>query len=354
MKHLTKWIGKLLFVAMAIALIVYAASRTLDFVNSTLGENDQVIGYLALFATTGGALAWLAVFLWSSEGIAQKGIALVMIIIDVIGEITLFTIDTLLTSGTNGLTAALAPEEIRLTVLGMSALIGFNIVAIFAFHIMDVENLENIENHFAEWKIKTAIQKAKAAKAESIADEIAEREAENFGKIQKAKDRSDKTEDERTVREVFEGLGSLFSKPSKSEGLPLAAVDTVGLPKLKEETQTNPQIGGLYNAFREGVAQGLGVDSSDLKSPLDAAARVLSQAKDEAQYLCKWCGSTRKESELFLSRDGKHKICGKLGCGGRVEEVKPAAQAEKPFREDTPEEWHGGMQDPSTGEWYGI
>ena len=85
MTHLTKWIGKLLFIVMGIALIVYAASRTLDFVNSTLGADDQVIGYLALFATTGGALAWLAVFLWSSEGITQKGIALVMIIIDVRG-----------------------------------------------------------------------------------------------------------------------------------------------------------------------------------------------------------------------------------------------------------------------------
>jgi hypothetical protein len=332
MKHLTKWIGKLLFVVMAGALIAYAASRTLDFVNSTLGAGDQIVGYLALFATTGGALAWLAVFLWNSEGIAQKGIALVMICIDVLGEITLFTVDTLMTSGANGLTVALAPEEIRLTVLGMSFLIGINIIATFAFHIMDAENLENIEAHFSEWKIKQAIQKAKAAKAESIADEIAEREAELYGAAQKAKDRSDKTTPEKTAREIFGEIGSLFSRAEKSKDLPIAAAETVGLPTVKPQEKRKL----LY------------------KTP---EAKEKPKGKDEKKYLCKWCGSVRLESELFLSRTGTHKICGKLGCGGRVEEVQPA-KAEKPFqdqqKDDQPEEWHGGMQDPTTGEWYGI
>jgi len=274
MTHLTKWIGKLLFIVMGIALIVYAASRTLDFVNSTLGADDQVIGYLALFATTGGALAWLAVFLWSSEGITQKGIALVMIIIDVLGEITLFTIDTLLQSGKNGLTATLAPEEIRLTVMAMSALIGLNIIATFAFHIMDTENMAALEKHFrdqkekaANDKIEDAITDAKVARAESIADEIAQREADVYAKAQKVQDRADKTMPEKTAREIFEGIGSLFSRKEKSEGLPLAAADTVGIPELKE--------------------------------------------------------------------------------------AKPA-QADKPFREDTPEEYHGGFEDPDTGEIWGV
>ena len=234
MKHLTKWIGKLLFVLMAGALIVYAASRTLDFVNSTLGAEDQIIGYLALFATTGGALAWLSVFLWNSEGIAQKGIALVMIVIDVGGEIALFTVDTLMQSGLNGLTVALVPEEVRLTVLGMSFLIGVNIISTFAYHIMDAENLAAIEEHFADWKIKQAIQKAKTAKAESIADEIAEREAEVYGQAQKAKDRKDHSLPEKTAKEVFGSVKSFFKGNGTSEDLPLAAADTVGLPELRD------------------------------------------------------------------------------------------------------------------------
>ena len=92
MKDLSKWIGKLMFWGMAIALITYAASRTLDFVSNTLPQEDRMVGYLALAATTIGAIAWLLTFLQNSEGIAQKGIALVMSVLDVGGEIVLFTV----------------------------------------------------------------------------------------------------------------------------------------------------------------------------------------------------------------------------------------------------------------------
>ena len=231
MKNLIEWIGKLLFWAMAAALIVYAASRTLDFVNNTLSTDDQIIGYLALFATTGGAIAWLGVFLYNSKGIAQKSIALVMIVFDVLGEISLFTIDTLMRSGQNGLTATLAPEEIRATVLGMSLLIGLNIIATFAYHVMDTDNMAAMEDHLSDWQIDLAIQKAKREKATSIASEIAEREAESYAAAQKAKDRSDRSLPETTMSEVF---GSLFKKNGKREKMPIVAADTVKMPELKQ------------------------------------------------------------------------------------------------------------------------
>lgn len=308
MSHLTRWIGKLLFFVMALALIAYAASRTLDFVSKTLGEHDQVIGYLALFATTGGALAWLAVFLWDSEGIAQKGISLVMIVLDVAGEITLFTIDTLMQSGNNGMVATLAPEEIRLTVLGMSALIGVNIIATFAFHIANPGNLERIEAHFADWKIKQAIQKAKAEKAEAIADEIAEREAEAYALAQKAKDRSDKTQDERTVAQVIAGMGNWLSNlgmqnSSKRDDIPLVAVETVKA-KLTEPTQKYPDqlppAEGMTRPFRQAP------------KPVPAGTRYPLPADD-------------------------------------LSEAEPSTGAS--FQD---EEWHGGMRDPATNEYIGM
>ena len=141
---------------------------------------------------------------------------------------------TLLQSGANGLTATLAPEEIRLTVLGMSALIGANIIATFAFHIANPENIERIEAHFAEWQIDQAIRKAKTEAAQSIAGEIAQREAEAYAIAQKAKDRSDKTQDERTAAEVLRGI---LGK-TKRDALPLAAAETVQA-KLK---QTSPKV----------------------------------------------------------------------------------------------------------------
>jgi len=231
MKNLIQWIGKLLFWAMAVALIMYAASRTLDFVNSTLAADDQIIGYLALFATTGGAIAWLSVFLYNSKGIAQKGIALVMVIIDVLGEISLFTIDTLMRSGQNGITTALTPEEIRATVMGMSLLIGLNIIATFAYHLMDADNMAKMEDHMSNWQIELAIQKAKREKAVSIANEIAEREAEAYAIAQKNKDRSDKSLPEKTLGETF---SNLFRKNGQQEEMHLVAADTANIPELKE------------------------------------------------------------------------------------------------------------------------
>jgi hypothetical protein len=266
MKHLSMWIGKLLFWVMVAALVVYAASRTLDFVSSTLGERDQVIGYLALFATTGGAIAWLSVFLHHSQGVAQKGIAFVMICLDVAGEIALFTVDTLMQSGNNGMVATLTPEEIRLTVLGMSALIGANIVASFAFHIFDPDNMESMEDHFSDWIILLAVQKAKREKAQSIANEIAQREADAYALAQKAKDRSDKSQDERTAAQVVAGMGKWFAN--------------LGMPKSEKRDEL-PQV---------------------------AAETVKAELQETAE--------------------------------------------EKPFQ-DAPE-WSGGVQDPETGNWYGV
>ncbi|MDX8400540.1 MAG: hypothetical protein R8K20_09890, partial [Gallionellaceae bacterium] len=175
----------------------------------------------------------------------------------VLGEITLFTIDTLLTSGANGLTVALAPEEIRLTVLGMSGLIGLNIIAIFAFHIFDSENMKAIDQHFrevkerkAEDKIADAITDAKVAKAESISDELATREADNFANEQRRKDRVNHALPSMTLGEKLREVKAVFSPGAKSGELPLVAAETVGIPKLKEPVNMDPALIAL--AIAEG------------------------------------------------------------------------------------------------------
>jgi len=203
MKELMKWIGKLLFYAMALSLSIYASSRTLDFITCTLPADKQMIGFLALFATTGGALAWLAVFLYASKGLAQKGISLIMIVIDLVGEFAIFTIDTILNASDTGMVIALSKNEIQTTILGMSLLIAVNIAAIFAYHIADTENMEELENNLADWHIDGEIRKAKKEKAQAIAGEIAEQEAEAYAQEQYAKDRSDKSMDEGLYHQLF-------------------------------------------------------------------------------------------------------------------------------------------------------
>jgi hypothetical protein len=275
MTHLLKWIGKLLFFVMGAALVVYAATRTLNFIDGTLGADDQIIGLLALFATTGGAIAWLLVFLHNSEGIAQKGIALVMVVIDIFGEIALFTIDTLLQSGVNGITETLPAEDIRLTVLGMSALIGANIIATFAFHIVEPENMQALDQHFrdarkrkADHKIEDAIIEAQVAKAENIADEIASREAESYAQEQRNKDRVNYALPAKTLGEewgeAWQKAKSLIpgknSNGAKPKTLPRAASETIGIPKLTKtdkkyyfrgEEISKEEAREIYNLFED-------------------------------------------------------------------------------------------------------
>jgi hypothetical protein len=68
-------------------------------VQSTLPSKDQVLGYFALLATSGGMIGWLLVFLYRADGILQRGTALIMTLIDFLGEAALFTMDTLYRSG---------------------------------------------------------------------------------------------------------------------------------------------------------------------------------------------------------------------------------------------------------------
>ena len=51
MKELMKWIAKVLFYTVAVGLFVYAASRSLDFIQATLPASQKMVGYLGLLAT---------------------------------------------------------------------------------------------------------------------------------------------------------------------------------------------------------------------------------------------------------------------------------------------------------------
>ncbi len=180
MKLFFKGIAKILFYVITGALLVYAASRSLDFISSTLPPDQQIIGFLALAATSGGVIAWLLVFLYSAEGLGQKIVAWLMVAVDLVGEIALFTFDTLYQSGQSGMTASLLPEEIRAVILGMSALIGLNIVATVAFHLVDSENLRNMRESFVRDRLENEAMKHIERHGEQIARDLGPKLAEQW------------------------------------------------------------------------------------------------------------------------------------------------------------------------------
>ena len=174
MKALFKFVATVAFLVIGGGLLVYAASRSLDFVQTTLPANDQVLGYFALLATSGGMIGWLLVFLYRADGIIQRGTALLMVLLDFLGEAALFTMDTLYRSGENGLVGQMTQSEIRMVILGMSALIAINIFSTIVFELGRIDVLKEIAEGAARdlvmFKALARIEKD----SETVADEMME------------------------------------------------------------------------------------------------------------------------------------------------------------------------------------
>ncbi len=184
MKALFKFVALVAFFVIGGGLLVYAASRSLDFVQSTLPTKDQVLGYFALLATSGGMIGWLLVFLYRADGIIQRGTALIMTLIDFLGEAALFTMDTLYRSGENDLVGQMTQDEIRTVILGMSGLIALNIFATLIFELGKMEVLKEIAEGAARdlvmFKALSQIEKDSERVADEMLPEIVNQWRGNF------------------------------------------------------------------------------------------------------------------------------------------------------------------------------
>jgi len=167
-----KKIGTLLITVLSLGLLVYSASRSLNFISMTLPPDRQILAWAGLFAIEFGLLFWAISYLYGSQG-WQRGIALLMTIIDLIGCVTFFTLDTLVTSSSAGITKALTQDEMQMAILALSAIIGINITATIAHHFTAPGQLKNQAAEEAFDKIESAALKQISANSESLAAELA-------------------------------------------------------------------------------------------------------------------------------------------------------------------------------------
>jgi hypothetical protein len=140
-----KKLGQISATVLAGLLLIYSATRSLDFISLTLPHDKQILAWFGLAALDGGLIAWALGYLYGARG-WQRPIAFGMVVIDLIGVIAMFTLDTLYNSGTNGLTVTLTAQEIKWAVIGLSAVIGLNIAATVATHLMSPEALRAQDN----------------------------------------------------------------------------------------------------------------------------------------------------------------------------------------------------------------
>ena len=171
-KSTMKWIARVMFYAVSLGLLAYAATRSLDFITSTMPANQKLVGYLGLLATSGGSIAWLAVFLFYAQGTAQKGLSMLMTVIDLLGEFALFTFDTLYRSAESGMIAQLSADEIRMVIIALSVLIALNIGATFAFHLVDPETSKRMREESARDTLDDEVLKEIERRAPQLASQM--------------------------------------------------------------------------------------------------------------------------------------------------------------------------------------
>jgi hypothetical protein len=167
-----KKIGTIIVFILAAVLLVYSATRSLDFIELTLPDDRKILAYFGLAALDGGLIAWLLSYLYGSRG-WQRAISFLMVLVDLFGAIAMFTLDTLYNTGKAGMTSAMDANQMQTAVLLLSGVIGLNIAAAVAHHMTDPEKLREQAEEEAFSKVKDATLKQIANNANQLAAQLA-------------------------------------------------------------------------------------------------------------------------------------------------------------------------------------
>ena len=170
---MAKWLGKILITALGLALLVYSATRSVSFIGLTLPADKQGLAFFGLAALDGGIICFLIAFLHGSKGAAQRGICMIMIIVDFIGAVAMFTADTIYQTSVSGLTVEFDKNEMMTFILVLSAIIALNILAGIFHHITDPDNMRRMADEEAFGKIEELARKKVAEESDFLAAELA-------------------------------------------------------------------------------------------------------------------------------------------------------------------------------------
>ena len=166
-------IGGVLATVIGLILLVYSAFRSYDFVVLTLPPDKAIVGYFALAALDGGIIAWLLSYLYGSNNSWQRSIALVMVIIDFLGAVVMFSLDTIYNAGQAGLVQQLDANTLQTAMLALSGIIAINIGATIGHHLLDPEVLRRQAEEEARATIEEQALKLIAQDAPRLAAEVA-------------------------------------------------------------------------------------------------------------------------------------------------------------------------------------
>lgn len=173
-----KTVSNILLGALAIALMVFTGSRTLDLLAWALPVNQQIYQWLGLCAFEGGMLFWSFYFIKGAKGAPQRSVSAMMACFSIIAVSIATVGDLNLDAAQQGKIAQLPPTAGQALVIFLGVVIVVNVAAYMACHLLSVENMRQMKEQDAEDKIYDAGLRAITALAPSIASDAAPHVAE--------------------------------------------------------------------------------------------------------------------------------------------------------------------------------
>jgi hypothetical protein len=181
-----KKMGSVAVIMLSGLLLVYSASRSLNFISMTLPPERQILAWFGLAALDIGLVVWLIAFLFGSHG-WQRPLAALMVGVDLIGAIAMFSADTWYEAGRSGLINTMSPGEVQMVVIVLCGIIACNIAAAVVHVILDPEQLKAMAEEDAQDRIEEATLKKISEQAEALAAELAPKIAADWTTRTRAK-----------------------------------------------------------------------------------------------------------------------------------------------------------------------
>jgi hypothetical protein len=158
---------------LAIALTIFTGSRTLDLIGQWLPANQDIYKWLALAAFEGGFALWALFFATAAEGAPQRGLALLMIVVDFLGIAVATVADLTLTGAKDGKLPAINPDMQQAIVVFIGIIVVVNVAAFMAAKLISPAKLREWAVQDAEDVIYSEEQKAIKSLAPSVAGSMA-------------------------------------------------------------------------------------------------------------------------------------------------------------------------------------
>jgi hypothetical protein len=130
-------ISRALVVVVALALMIYLAARSLNFLQYTMAGDEVLYSYLGLMATSGAAAVWLLLILFGQCSTGQLAIAYPFMLLGLGGEFALAVADSYLGASLRDGLVKFTESDLRLAILVAVGLASIQTLALIVFHLVE-------------------------------------------------------------------------------------------------------------------------------------------------------------------------------------------------------------------------